>query len=105
MEVLREGKRQEISLMVGASRFVYRGTPLVLLTLDDVRRLPAQQLLISICAACKKIQGRRGAWVPLESYFRDRLNADFSHGYCPDCCRAERTKLDRLKSLTDNSAG
>lgn len=43
--------------------------------------------LLPICAACKKIQNESGNWEPIESYIRDRSDADFSHGVCPDCAR------------------
>jgi PAS domain S-box-containing protein len=42
------------------------------------------QGILPICASCKRIQsGDR--WEPVESYVRDRTNAEFSHGLCPDC--------------------
>jgi hypothetical protein len=99
LEIVREGRRQQCSLMVGATRFVYRGAPMALLVLDDVRALPAQQRLISICMSCKKVRNQKDLWVHLETFFRDRLNADFSHGYCPECVRAERKKLAFLRRL------
>ena len=99
LEIVREGRRQQCSLMVGATRFVYRGAPMALLVLDDVRSLPAQQRLISICMSCKKVRNQKDLWVHLETFFRDRLNADFSHGYCPECVRAERKKLAFLRRL------
>lgn len=42
---------------------------------------------IPICASCKKIRDDKGYWQAVEVYIRDRTNAQFSHGICPDCAR------------------
>jgi PAS domain S-box-containing protein len=41
--------------------------------------------LIPICASCKKIRDDQGYWNQVEVYVRDRSEAQFSHGICPDC--------------------
>jgi len=41
--------------------------------------------LLPICASCKKIRNSKGVWEQMESYIRDRSEADFSHGICPEC--------------------
>ena len=41
--------------------------------------------ILSICAACKNIREKDGAWVGLEEYVSDHSPARFSHGMCPDC--------------------
>ncbi len=41
--------------------------------------------LLPICACCKKIRNSKGIWEEMESYIRDRSEADFSHGICPEC--------------------
>ena len=41
--------------------------------------------LLPICANCKKIRDENGAWVPIETFIRDRSDAEFSHGICPGC--------------------
>jgi PAS domain S-box-containing protein len=43
--------------------------------------------LIPICASCKKIRDDSGYWNQIESFIRDRSEAEFSHGICPDCMR------------------
>jgi two-component system, response regulator PdtaR len=42
--------------------------------------------LIPICAACKKIRNERGIWEPLENYIQDHSEAQFTHGFCRECC-------------------
>jgi hypothetical protein len=53
-------------------------------TLANVKTLSG---LLPICASCKKIRDDQGYWSQIEVYIRDRSNADFSHGICPDCVR------------------
>lgn len=40
--------------------------------------------LLPICAWCKKIR-HEGAWTDIETYARQHLNADITHGICPEC--------------------
>lgn len=41
--------------------------------------------LLPICASCKKIRDDKGYWQEVEIYVRDRSDAEFSHGICPEC--------------------
>lgn len=41
--------------------------------------------LLPICASCKRIRDDRGYWNQIEAYIRDRSDAEFSHGICPEC--------------------
>jgi PAS domain S-box-containing protein len=41
--------------------------------------------LLSMCSSCKKIKDDRGFWQNVETYVRRHSNAEFSHGFCPDC--------------------
>jgi PAS domain S-box-containing protein len=41
--------------------------------------------LLPICANCKRIRDEKGHWSRIEVYIRERSEADFSHGICPDC--------------------
>lgn len=45
------------------------------------------QGIVPICAKCKKIRDDKGYWNRLEEYIETRLDAEFSHGLCPDCMR------------------
>jgi PAS domain S-box-containing protein len=47
------------------------------------------QGILPICASCKRIRTDGGQWEAVESYVRDRTNAEFSHGLCPDCARRD----------------
>jgi transcriptional regulator of acetoin/glycerol metabolism len=41
--------------------------------------------LIPICSSCKKIRDDKGYWQQVETYIANRSNAEFSHGFCPEC--------------------
>jgi PAS domain S-box-containing protein len=41
--------------------------------------------LLPICSSCKKIRNDNGYWEQIECYIRDRSEAEFTHGICPDC--------------------
>ena len=46
-----------------------------------VKRLTS---ILSICASCRKIRNKDGAWSKLENVVRNS-DTDFSHGICPGC--------------------
>lgn len=54
--------------------------------------------LLPICANCKKIRDDKGYWNQIEYYIRERSEADFTHGICPDC--AQRLYGEVLSSGT-----
>jgi hypothetical protein len=41
--------------------------------------------IIPICSGCKKVRDDQGYWRMVEVYVRDRSEAEFSHGLCPEC--------------------
>ncbi len=59
----------------------------VCFTRSIVRRLKHLEGFLPICASCKKIRDNEGNWQQMEDYIRDRSEAEFSHGICPQCAR------------------
>jgi hypothetical protein len=53
-----------------------------------LQRMKLLEGMLSICSSCKRIRDEDGRWHQMELFIRDRSEADFSHGICPDC--AER---------------
>ncbi len=51
-------------------------------TLAQVKQLSG---LLPICASCKKIRDDAGYWQDVAVYIRDHSEAEFSHGFCPEC--------------------
>jgi glucose-6-phosphate-specific signal transduction histidine kinase len=43
--------------------------------------------LLPICSFCKKIRTKDDTWVPVEEYLHEHSEAEFSHGFCPDCLK------------------
>lgn len=43
--------------------------------------------MLPICSSCKKVRDDNGYWSQIESYIRDRSEAEFSHSLCPECTR------------------
>lgn len=50
-------------------------------------KVKALEGILPICASCKMIRDENGTWNQIESYIRDRSEAQFSHGICPDCAK------------------
>ena len=58
--------------------------------------------LLPICCVCKKVRNDKNYWEQVESYISKRTEAQFSHGYCPDCYQKviEEIKLAKKSSST-----
>lgn len=41
--------------------------------------------LIPICSSCKKIRNDQGYWEQIEMYIQSHSEAEFTHGFCPEC--------------------
>jgi hypothetical protein len=52
---------------------------------DEVAKLKVLRGLLPICASCKRIRDDNGYWSQIELYIRERSEAEFSHGLCPEC--------------------
>lgn len=50
--------------------------------LDEIRVLRG---IVPICSFCKKIRDAEGNWNELEAYISKHSEAQFSHGFCPEC--------------------
>jgi PAS domain S-box-containing protein len=61
---------------------------LILELKEAFSKVKALNGLLPICASCKKIRNDKGYWEQVEVYIRDRSEAEFTHGFCPEC--AER---------------
>jgi PAS domain S-box-containing protein len=51
-------------------------------TLSHVKTLHG---LLPMCAFCHKIRNAEGKWERLEAYISSHTDADFTHGFCPEC--------------------
>jgi YesN/AraC family two-component response regulator len=54
------------------------------------------QGILPICSVCKKIRDDAGSWKQMESYIRDHSEAEFSHGYCPECAQKAMQEFEEF---------
>ncbi len=54
---------------------------------EAIAKIKTLSGLLPICANCKKIRDDKGYWNQIENYIRDRSEAEFSHGICPECSK------------------
>ena len=83
----------EIYALVTATPITFEGQARVLLAIDNISDLTDIQSFLPICSVCKKIRPEKNTWLPLESYFKNYWDVDFSHSYCPSCQTAEQARL------------
>lgn len=65
---------------------------------DALAKIKTLTGLLPMCASCRKIRDEAGKWTPLELYVRERTEADFTHGICPEC--AMRLYPEHYKKTT-----
>ncbi len=64
---------------------------------EALSRVKTLSGLLPICASCKKIRNDKGQWEQMEMYIRDRSEAEFSHGICPECAAKLYPHLNKKK--------
>ena len=57
--------------------------------------------LIPICASCKKIRSDKGYWQQLEEYLTEHSEADFTHGFCPECLKQMEMEVQAIVDNTE----
>ena len=63
------------------------GTVIIYGTNKLFRRMKYLEGILPVCASCKKIRDDKGHWHQIESFIRDRSEAEFSHSICPECAK------------------
>ncbi len=53
--------------------------------------------ILPICSVCKKIRDDKGSWEQMEVYIKTHSEADFSHGYCPECAKKVLMEIEAFK--------
>lgn len=103
-----------IDLELSNNGAVYRGQKLIFCVCRDITErkqaekererliLELQEALSKIkvlsgflptCSFCKRIRNDKGEWEQIETYIRDRSEADFSHSVCPECMEKRYPEL------------
>lgn len=96
LELIRDEHIREIYALITASPFLFHGTNLVLLVIEDISDIIELKRIIPICAVCKKVRDDKDYWMQVASYFKEHLDIDFTHGLCPDCHKEQINELIKL---------
>jgi hypothetical protein len=80
------------SIINAASRLIIFSLTVLLVDREVRRRTLLEEVkilrgLLPICSFCKKIRTKDDTWIPVEEYVHEHSEAEFSHGFCPDCMR------------------
>lgn len=61
--------------------------------------------ILPICSVCKKIRDDTGSWRQMEAYISNHSEAEFSHGYCPECAQKaiDEAREEIKKHKADNT--
>ena len=73
---------ESLARMVMTTLELRRVSSLLAETSANVKSLSG---LLPICSGCKKIRNDKGYWNQVEVYISKHTDAEFTHGFCPDC--------------------
>ena len=105
LELHYAGQLHDLYALISATPFSYEGTQLVLLVIEDITQMMELQSLVPICMRCGKIRDDGEYWVRVEAFFKNHLDLDFSHSYCPDCLKKELEQVEAWASGRRGEAG
>jgi PAS domain S-box-containing protein len=83
-EIYYEGSIEDVSERKAAEAERERLIAELKAALSKVKSLTG---LLPICAGCKKIRDEQGRWNDLEPYIESHSEAEFTHGFCPECAQ------------------
>jgi hypothetical protein len=81
-------------LVLGGAAFLVSRTARQ--TQELAKRVNILEGILPVCSFCKKIRDQQGHWHSMESFITERSEAQFTHGFCPEC--GERHYGDFLKN-------
>ena len=81
-------------LVLGGAAFLVSRTARQ--TQELARRVNVLEGILPVCSFCKKIRDQQGHWHSMEQFITERSDAQFTHGFCPEC--GERHYGEFLKS-------
>jgi DNA-binding NarL/FixJ family response regulator len=74
-------------LLVRSLRYAIERKQMVIALQEALSQVKILKGFLPICAKCKAILNDQGHWQQIESYIRERSEAEFSHGFCPVCLK------------------
>ena len=68
---------------------------------DAARHIKTLQGILPICMYCRRVMPENGDWEELERYVQRHMDADFSHGICPECRQKYYPELENARKNRD----
>jgi len=100
--LVQGGTTKQLDLLITASPLPESDPPLALLILEDISEISTLREIIPICVKCKKVRDDQQFWRSVESYLRDHIGVDVTHGLCPACLKEHYPEF--APNETDDSA-
>lgn len=85
---------EDIHLLITSAPFEHQERKLALVVLEDISELTELKSIIPICSYCKRIRTDEEYWSEVEEFLRQHLDADLSHGICPECYQNAKKELE-----------
>jgi DNA-binding NarL/FixJ family response regulator len=76
-----------LDLLVRSLRYAIERKQMVIKLQEALSQVKILSGLLPICSKCKAIRNDQGYWQQIESYIKERSEAEFSHGICPVCLK------------------
>ena len=86
-DYLVKGVQINLDLLVRSLRYAIERKQLFLELQEALSHVKILKGFLPICAKCKAIRNDEGHWQQIESYIRERSEAEISHGICPVCLK------------------
>jgi PAS domain-containing protein len=94
MQLLRNGRVEDVTLLVSGAPLALGTGPGVLLSLEDITELESLRRIIPMCAQCRKVRTDEHYWQAVSEYMTRHMGVDITHGLCPDCAASYLRELD-----------
>jgi DNA-binding NarL/FixJ family response regulator len=74
-------------LLVRSLRYAIERKQMVIDLQEALSQVKILRGFLPICAKCKSIRNDQGSWQQIETYIKERSEAEFSHCICPVCLK------------------
>jgi len=103
---LKTGDAQrELYVLITASLLTHEQHRLALLIIEDIGNIIELQKLIPICGYCKRVRDDASYWSNVDTYLKNHLDLNFSHGICPSCFEKQKAEFLASKAGRSTRAG
>lgn len=97
--------QQKVLARIRAHLTIRRQQRMILEKNEQLKRALAEikQLsgILPICCRCKKVREDNGYWKQVEKYISEHSDAEFTHGFCPECYEEEINRIAAYKKMRE----